>query len=560
MGFILTICFVSLLQTVILRIVVHLFQMAITKPRNSNYLEECDLVENKDREQYLQQKPESSQKLLTVPRNEKLDEQVTNASNNQVVTEQKSNKIRRLLCLISCVILYLAEGVNVSATGPFFPNEAQKKGVTQTMIGIISAVTMFALWFMSLLLLFLASEKNKKPLFYIGLFTSAATCIIFGELVLIKNTNLFIISCVVTRFLMGIGCACIWSAGAPILIPLFPDKAGKIFGLLEFSVGFGQMIGPPFGSFLFSLGGYRLPFWVAGLLEIAAGVFCVICLSTVGNDDGEKQKDAKTDCSNKLKSSTSIAHGSMRSLNIPPRESQFSKTSLKFISNPGVILITFPVLTIMCEVGFLQVALAPHLLDTYNVDGNSSGNVFLIHAGLSAVTCALFGILVDRGFASCAFVVSTFLTAIAYFILGLPQLIAMGSSDKFSLYFGLALLGITANGGFIPGYFLFEKIAELAKIDSQTKLRIYVVTWMNSCYAIGSILGQVVVGGIFFETFNFYPSCLLLAALSSVSFLIGLVYLIFAGLLKKVYYADESKIVITSSDKCNLDVHNEIES
>ena len=79
---------------------------------------------------------------------------------------------------------------------------------------------------------------------------------------------------------MGADCGCIWGVGAAILILLFPTEAGKIFGLLEFCAGFGQMAGPPFGSFLFSLGGYRFPFWTAGLIEITAGVFCVACLLT----------------------------------------------------------------------------------------------------------------------------------------------------------------------------------------------------------------------------------------------------------------------------------------
>ncbi|XP_063723657.1 uncharacterized protein LOC134851480 isoform X1 [Symsagittifera roscoffensis] len=194
----------------------------------------------------------------------------------------------------------------------------------------------------------------------------------------------------------------------------------------------------------------------------------------------------------------------------------------------------------MCEVGFFQVALAPYLLQTFAIDGTSSGNIFLIHAATSAVTCALFGVLVDKGFASVSFIVCTCLTAFSYFLLGLPLLITNSHHSqeitaKLLLYGGLALLGLTANGGFVPVYFLFERIAQLAKIDCQSKIRIYVCTWLNSCYAVGSILGQIVVGGFFFEAFEFYRSCLLLSVLASASFVAGLCYLMHSGLLKRAY-------------------------
>ena len=413
------------------------------------------------------------------------------------------------MCLTSLVVLYLAEGINVSATGPFFPIEAMEKGVSQSMVGVISAITMFAMWLTSITLLFLASDRNKRPLFYFGLFTSAATCILFGELQRISDTHLFIASCLATRFLMGVGCACIWATGAPILIPLFPGKAGKIFGLLEFCAGFGQMAGPPFGSLLFSIGGYSLPFWVAGLIEIVAGLFCVVCLSLLDKKQQKIEKKSQVhQSSSKLEASSSVIHGSTRSLQTPKEEqNKVSRTALKFIFHPGIILVSLPVLTIMCEVGFFQVALAPYLLQTFAIDGTSSGNIFLIHAATSAVTCALFGVLVDKGFASVSFIVCTCLTAFGYFLLGLPLLITNSHHSqeitaKLLLYGGLALLGLTANGGFVPVYFLFERIAQLAKIDCQSKIRIYVCTWLNSCYAVGSILGQVSIST---EDYYFFP-------------------------------------------------------
>ena len=77
------------------------------------------------------------------------------------------------------------------------------------------------------------------------------------------------------------------------------------------------------------------------------------------------------------------------------------------------------------------------------------------------------------------------------------------------------------------------------KIDSQNKLRIYVCTWMNSCYAIGNIIGQIFFGGVFYEKYEFYKPCLLLSLVTLVSSIFAIGYLWKNGLLKIVFYDTE---------------------
>ena len=455
-----------------------------------------------------------------------------------------NSKRKRIFCLVSCIFLYIAEGVNVSVTGPFFPNEAEAKGVSQTMVGLISSTTNIALGLVSIVMLFVTTEKNKKGFFYVGVILSSLMCVSFGEAIKFDNQKLFITTCFITRFLMGSGCACIWATGAPILLPLFPKQGGKIFGLLEFCAGFGQMIGPPVGSLLYSFGGYTVPFWVAGSIEFFAGILCIASISTL-DQNSEKPKKKR-----KIETSVSVLHGSTKCLN-SAAETKFSKSSLKFISRPGLILVTLPALCVLGEMGFFQVALAPHLLSEYDIDGTTSGHIFLIHAALSAITCALYGILVDRGFASFTFVTCVLSTSVGFAILALPAFFTF-SHSKSTLFGGLSILGLTANGGFIPGYFLFEKIGLMNDIDTPSKVRIYVCAWMNSCYAVANGCGQVFVGGIFFEHFDFYYSCLLMSVLTLVASLLGSIYLCKAGLMKKVLQ-DGDVVKVDGSPTKSLD-------
>lgn len=49
------------------------------------------------------------------------------------------------------------------------------------------------------------------------------------------------------------------------LVPLlYPDNVEFTIGLAEMVTGGGFMLGPVFGSLLYSIGGYTLPFWVFG--------------------------------------------------------------------------------------------------------------------------------------------------------------------------------------------------------------------------------------------------------------------------------------------------------
>ena len=280
---------------------------------------------------------------------------------------------------------------------------------------------------------------------------------------------------------MGVGCACLWSAGAPILIPLFPSSEARVFSFLELSACFGQMIGPPIGSALYSLGGYKLPFRVAGATEVMMGILSLIFLKILFSTSVESSaKDVNKQ--KKKREIVSSRSASMMSLAKPEKPTKIKKTALKFITQPGILLVTLPVIVIMSQVGFFQVALAPYLLEVFDIDGTTSGNIFLLHAGFSAITCPIIGFLVDKGFASIIFIVCNVFTGIGYFLLSLPGFIAI-TYEKVTLFAGLSILGIASNGGFIPLYFLLEKIGVLEKIDNVSQVRLYTCAWMNFSYA-----------------------------------------------------------------------------
>ena len=54
------------------------------------------------------------------------------------------------------------------------------------------------------------------------------------------------------------------TASFTILAYEFSGNVAVVFGTLESFVGLGMTVGPAFGGFLHSVGGFRLPFFVVG--------------------------------------------------------------------------------------------------------------------------------------------------------------------------------------------------------------------------------------------------------------------------------------------------------
>ena len=84
--------------------------------------------------------------------------------------------------------------------------------------------------------------------------------------------------CFLCRTLTGIGAGLIWSTGIPLLTSLAPKYAGRVSSLAESGVGLGVTIGPPLGSLLFSLGGYKYPFINSGAIELFLTMFVIFSL------------------------------------------------------------------------------------------------------------------------------------------------------------------------------------------------------------------------------------------------------------------------------------------
>jgi MFS transporter, DHA1 family, solute carrier family 18 (vesicular amine transporter), member 1/2 len=77
---------------------------------------------------------------------------------------------------------------------------------------------------------------------------------------------MFIGLSVFSQFIGGIGAGLNSTCAMAIITSYFPKEKELYIGILEGGIGIGLLVGPLLGAFLYSIGGYILPFWtVAGI-------------------------------------------------------------------------------------------------------------------------------------------------------------------------------------------------------------------------------------------------------------------------------------------------------
>lgn len=95
----------------------------------------------------------------------------------------------------------------------------------------------------------------------------------------------------VVRIIEAIGNAAFLTASFAIIAKEFPDNVSVTFASLETFFGLGLIVGPMVGGFLYTLGGYFLPFVSLGTMLFVTAVF-VFCVLPRHNDNVQPEESS----------------------------------------------------------------------------------------------------------------------------------------------------------------------------------------------------------------------------------------------------------------------------
>ncbi|XP_077394411.1 MFS-type transporter SLC18B1 [Festucalex cinctus] len=290
---------------------------------------------------------------------------------------------QQTLTLISMASVNFSSMICYSILGPFFPIEAEKKGASQTVVGVIFGCYAVSNLIGSLILGRYIVQIGAKMMLIMGLFVSSGCTIIFGLLDRVPSGPVFIALCIIVRSVDAVGFAAAMTSSFALSAKVFPNNVATVLGSLEVFTGLGLILGPPVGGWFYQSFGYEVPFMVLG---------CFLLI--------------------------------MVPLNIyilPSIDAASSKNSFfSLLKNLKIVLLCYVIFTLSSGLGFLDATLSLYAVEQFKL---STGYVGLIMLGLSfpySLGSPLMGFFTDKYPASRSWfmVIGGVATAAGFFLLG----------------------------------------------------------------------------------------------------------------------------------------------
>ncbi|XP_071596994.1 MFS-type transporter SLC18B1 isoform X1 [Heliangelus exortis] len=329
----------------------------------------------------------------------------------------------QIFTMVATASINFSSMICYSILGPFFPSEAEKKGASNTVIGMIFGCFALVNVLASLILGKYLTQIGAKFMFVAGMFVSGCVTILFGMLDKVPNGTVFISLCFLVRAMDAIGFAAAITASFSILAKAFPNNIATVLGSLEIFTGLGMVLGPPLGGFLYQSFGYGVPFITLGCVVLVL-IPLNICI-------------------------------------LPKYDSLPSKDSFwKLIRLPKVSLLCLTIFCLSACLGFLDPTMSLFILKKFKLPAGYVGLVFLGLALSYSLSSPILGLVSDKlpYLRKWLLVSGGLLTALCFFMLG-PAPVLHIESQLWMFVLVLVFIGFSLGMSFIP---VFPEILQCA--------------------------------------------------------------------------------------------------
>ncbi|KAI4464407.1 mfs-type transporter slc18b1-like protein [Holotrichia oblita] len=231
---------------------------------------------------------------------------------------------------------------------PFYPREAQLKGMSETLAGLVFSFYAMVVFVSSPIFGKLLPRFGVKITFIFGIIISGICSIMFGSLQFVNDSTAFTVLSFVIRGTEALGASAYSTAGYVLIINIFPKNGGVVRGILETFVGLGMSVGPAIGGLLFAV------------RNKTNYVMCTIVLKTYYY---------------KLE----VKAGSFRNI----------------LKLPSVIITCLVVIVVSATWGFLDPTLEPHLRK-FNLSAGNMGLIFLLLSAMYGIFSPVWGFISDK--------------------------------------------------------------------------------------------------------------------------------------------------------------------
>uniref|UniRef100_A0A7E4UTL4 MFS domain-containing protein n=1 Tax=Panagrellus redivivus TaxID=6233 RepID=A0A7E4UTL4_PANRE len=369
--------------------------------------------------------------------------------------------------------------VAFSCIAPFYPGEAQAKGLSTSEIGIIFGAFEFVMFIAAPILGKYMHIIGSKRMFMFGVCFTGVTAIAFGFLNLLPAGRAFFWASLGVRCAEALGDAAFVTSSFVISAKCFPGRIATIVGVMETFAGLGCTAGPVIGGILYEWGGFQLPFFVLGALLIFATALSFFLI-----EEFEEEAD----------------------------DENSEKGMLGMLQIPVIWIMIFAVVICAISLSFFDPTLADHL-KSFNLSTTLIGLMFLLCGGIYTATAPIWGLLIDRWHCcNSLMVLGSSVTVVAMLLIG-PSPIFHFEKNLVLIGISLALLGLAAGALYIPTFQnCLDAVKEYGYEDS---FRTYgcVSGVFQSAFAGGAFIGPT-LGGFGVERIGFAWTTTIIAGIN----------------------------------------------
>ncbi|TKR59269.1 hypothetical protein L596_028968 [Steinernema carpocapsae] len=420
----------------------------------------------------------STKKAPETPSSEPLptqNEDPNNAEGDSAISFASMSRIEWVTLILLSVITF-ADTVENSCISPFFPTEAEKKGMSSSEIGVImGARQLIILIFSPVMGRFMANIGTKR-MFIAGISIVGCTTITLGFMPHWPAGRPFFIIAIAVNIIEALGDTANSTASLAILAERFPGRLATLMGLFETIGGLGGMIGPLLGGFLLEKGGFELPFLLMGSIILGGAIISYWLISEV--------KDTGVD------------------------ENKGMKAMMKL---PMMWVMVYAMITSAVLLSFLDPTLGPHI-QSMDISPTAMGAIFLLSSLAYTVTAPIWGYAIDKFKCTTHFIFAGSICVVPAMLLLGPSPILPLSKSIISITIGISILGVSMGAVHIP---IFQQcLLTVKKYGFPDNAQTYggVSGIYSAAVAFGGFLGPT-LGGVSVDYIGFPWTTTMLSAL-----------------------------------------------
>jgi len=379
---------------------------------------------------------------------------------------------RQLLLLLVFSMGSLLAGSCLAMMIPFFPLEAARRGISQTLTSGI-----FSVFSLTQLLVYpvmgrLVPLVGINRMYCVGMTVTAVANLAFGTLFRLESTVAFIAACYAVRVVEAVGTAAVVTTALTMAANQFSDDTSTAVAVMETMNAIGLSLGAAIGGGLYSLGGFGLPFFSQGCFILALVVLSALYLPEVAVP---ARREARLSFLEMLR--------------------VFASTGENWLCC-AVVFTTAVVWTT------IDSSIARYANDTLGTSPAQIGLFFLVATGAYALSSLGWGRLADK-LANTYLMISVCLLLTALGLTLIPPLPGWGAPPSWWLLgLGLTIKEVFQGGAYVPVLNRMMTTTVGRGLPADVDTQAFVCSVFGTVVSVGNVLGPV-TGGAIIDAYNF---------------------------------------------------------